>query len=59
VKDEDVTVGIPDSDVHVYVTWSNEPDSGYYAYAGFCVMGGVQGGPTFGAINFNYALISI
>lgn len=43
---------MPDSDLHIYVVWNNDPNSGYVATAGPCYYYyGAR--PTFGGITFN------
>ena len=31
-------VGVSNSDLHLYVTWTNEPTSSFLAWAGACIL---------------------
>ncbi|EAR98426.1 leishmanolysin family protein (macronuclear) [Tetrahymena thermophila SB210] len=45
-----------DSDLHLYVTFTNEPQETYLAYAGWCKFVRIIG-PTHGQVNFNLGIL--
>ncbi|KAL4485598.1 hypothetical protein ABPG73_015390 [Tetrahymena malaccensis] len=45
-----------DSDLHLYITFSDNPQETYLAYAGWC-RSLISRGPTHGHINFNFGLL--
>lgn len=38
VPNNDKTIGIPNSDLHLYITYQNDPSSGFLANAGACIL---------------------
>ncbi|EAR98436.2 leishmanolysin family protein, putative (macronuclear) [Tetrahymena thermophila SB210] len=46
-----------DSDLHLYITFTNEPQETYIAYAGWCRFLRVIG-PTHGQVNFNLGILN-
>lgn len=52
VSNNDQVTGIPNSDLHIYVTWEDTPLKAYAARGGLCLL---NNGPRFGRISFNTA----
>lgn len=57
VSDNDVNVGIPNSDFHIYLIFMSDENAKFFANANWCLMTPTLHyiRPTFGRINFNLA----
>ncbi|EGR27277.1 leishmanolysin family protein, putative [Ichthyophthirius multifiliis] len=53
VPSADQTIGIPNSDLHLYITYQNNPTSTVLASASFCAIDSIFQRPNFGRIQFN------
>lgn len=58
VPSADKTTGIANSDLHIYITITNEPSSNYLAYASACRLSSTLNRPVFGYVNFNVAYLA-
>jgi len=50
-----LTTGVANSDIHFFITVTNEPTNSFLAYAGSCYFrAGARKIPLVGRVNFNY-----
>ena len=53
----DKYIGIPNSDLHLYIKYANEPFEYYLAYASACVIDSYTLRAVFGMVNYNIAYL--